>query len=141
MSTFVKRLVEKLQELNELPKSSNPIVYCLTHTYDLRPKRFYVEAPYSHDVFEAICAYIQFECSEMEETYSMDQTDVIEILEKFYECKKVKRAKAIKVDLYYNWECFCGSGLQSVECLKRSGMNEFFNKFIKEFYKIREQRK
>lgn len=141
MSQQTKLIAEKLKQLNELPKTQNMIPYCLTHTYDEKVRRYYVEAPYMPDVFEAICAYIQFECSEIEETFSMDQTDVIEVLEKFYGCNKIKRTRANQVDLYLNWEWFCGSDIQSVECLKRDGMNVYFDRFIQDFYEARELRR
>ncbi|GMX64535.1 hypothetical protein Elgi_38040 [Paenibacillus elgii] len=133
MGKYEKSIVEQLKKLSEIPEENKMYSYCLTHTYDEKPRRFYVEAPYKSDVFEAICAYIQYECSELEETYSMDQTDVIEILDIFYGCKKSKRAISYQVDLYLNWEYFCGSQLQTVECLKREGMNEYFQKYIDEY--------
>lgn len=134
MGKYEKDIVNHLRELKELPKSESIHCYCLTHTYDEKKRRFYVEAPYDTEEFEAICAYIQFECSEIEESFSMDQTDIIEILENFYDCKKIKRTRATQVDLYLNWEYFCGSGVQSVDCLKRTGMDEYFKKFIEKFY-------
>ncbi|MBU7316029.1 hypothetical protein [Paenibacillus oleatilyticus] len=133
MGKYGEEIVARLKESASLPKEEKSYQYCLTHTHDHEPRRYYIEAPYTPDIFEAICAYIQFECAEIEDTYSMDQTDVIEILEKFYECKSVKRTKANQVDLYLNWEYFCGSQLQIVECLKRDGMNEYFQKYIDEY--------
>lgn len=133
MGKYEEEIVARLKESASLPKEEKSYQYCLTHTYDHEPRRFYIDAPYMPDIFEAICAYIQFECAEIEDTYSMDQTDVIDILEKFYGCKSIKRTKANQVDLYLNWEYFCGSQLQTVECLKREGMNEYFQKYIDEY--------
>lgn len=134
MGKHEKEIVSKLKEVDQLPKSIFTHVYCLTHTYNETNRRSYVESPYDTDEFEAICAYIQFECSEIEQSYSIDQEEVIEILEKFYDCKKIKRTRAAQVDLYLNWEYFCGSDVQSVDCLKRIGMDEYFNKYVAEFY-------
>lgn len=135
MGKLEKEITSRLKQCTQIPKSESNHVYCLTHTYDENPRRFYVETPYNADEFEAICAYIQFECSEIEQSYSMDQAEVIEILEEFYDCKKIKRVKATEVDLYENWEYFCGSDIQSVDCLKRERMEDYFNKYIEEFYK------
>jgi hypothetical protein len=137
MSKHSYKIAEGLKLYNEIPKSTNMNPYCLTHYYDEKLRRFYVEAPYDFDTFQAICAYIQYELSELDMTYSMDQTEVIEILETFYDCKKVKRTRASQVDLYYNWEYFCGVGLQEVECLKRDGMDVLLQKYVDEFHAIK----
>lgn len=135
-----KEFVNAMKEWTEL-KKIDPQLYSLTHTYDEDPKRkLHILAPYDYETFNAICAYIQFECSEIEESFSMDQTDIIEVLETLYDCnssfsverKDIKKAKI--VDLYINWESHCGSGVQEVEVLKRDGMNKYFEKFIEDFY-------
>jgi len=132
-----KDIVEYLKQHSTIPKSLNMHSYCLTHTYDPKRTRRYVTAPYEPLVFEAICAYIQFESSEIEEAYSISQEDVIEILEKFYGCQKIKRTRAHQVDLYLNWEYFCASGAQEVDCLKREGMDVYFKKNIESFYQTK----
>ncbi|OMD76848.1 hypothetical protein [Paenibacillus odorifer] len=135
--------VKSMKQWTDLKKTRTSQLYALTHTYDTELNRkLYIKAPYDYEIFNAICAYIQFECSELESSYGMDQTDVIEVLEAFYNCsssfsiekKKMKKAKI--VDLYINWEQHCGSGIQEVEVLKRDGMNAYFEKFIEGFYQI-----
>lgn len=134
MGQYEKEIVSRLKEFDQIPKSAMTHDYCLTHTYDEENRKFYVESPYDSEEFEAICAYIQFECSEVEESYAIDQTEVIEILEKFYDCKQSQQSTAAEIDLYENWEYFCGSDVQSVECLKRDGMNDYFKKYVENFY-------
>lgn len=135
-----KEYIQSLITITELPKLDENKVYYLTHTYNHDPNRkLYFLAPYDIDTLNAICAYIQFECSESDMSYSMDESEVIEILETFYECRSsfsaekrdVKKAQGI--DLYINWETHCGSGVQSVKLLKREGIEDFFKRYIDNF--------
>lgn len=136
-----KQFIESMKQWSDLKKTEEDQLYYLTHTYDEDPNRkFYIKAPYDYETFNAICAYIQIECSEIETSFSMDQLDIIEILEVFYGCnssfsvEKKDMKKAKKVDLYINWESHCGSKVWEVDILKRDGMDVYFNKFVEEFY-------
>lgn len=98
-------------------------------------------APYTLDVFEVICAHIQFECEKIEVSYDMSQDEIIEILENFYGCKKIERPKSgsyFNVDLYYSREMFCGSNtnLEEIKTIQRIGMDDYFNKYVEEFYRL-----
>ncbi|KAF6630616.1 MULTISPECIES: hypothetical protein [Paenibacillus] len=135
-----KEFVQYLMSLDELKKSDGNHVYYLTHTYNNDPNRkLYFKAPYDLDTINAICAYIQFECSEIEMSYSMDESEVIEILEKFYSCSSTFSADkgdvktAQKIDLYFNWETHCGSNVQTVSSLKRKGMDKYFKRYVDGF--------
>lgn len=136
-TTKSKKIVQSMMSMTELPKLNENKVYYLTHTYNHDPNRkLYFLAPYDINTLNVICAYIQFECSELDMSYSMDESQVIEILEKFYSCRSsfsadkcdVKDAQGI--DLYINWETHCGSNVQSVDSLKRQGMVNYFIKYI-----------
>jgi hypothetical protein len=98
-----------------------------------------VSAPYTLDTFDVIVAFIQYECSEIEESFGMDQENVIKVLEKFYGCKELEtpnRTSYYEVDLYENWEMFCGTAdqIQSLELLKREGLKELLMEFVEAFY-------
>lgn len=135
-----KEHIRSLMTMAELPKLDENKVYYLTHTYNQDPNRkLYFLAPYDLYTINAICAYIQFECAELDDSYSMDESEIIEILETFYECRSSFSAekrdvkKALGIDLYINWETHCGSGVQSVEILKREGMEDFFKRYVDNF--------
>ncbi|MDR6779495.1 hypothetical protein J2W98_003775 [Paenibacillus peoriae] len=140
MTKTAKQVVEVVEKKKNL-KSSRVNVFGLTHTYDVEPRIVYVEAPYSVETFEVICAYIQYECAEIEQSFSMDQEDVIKVLEQFYECKAIKKQinAHYGVDLYENWEIYCGLAdrVQSVKLLKRNGLTELLNKFVEGFYQAK----
>ncbi|QSF43403.1 bis-aminopropyl spermidine synthase family protein [Paenibacillus tianjinensis] len=136
-----KEFIKSMKEWTELKKIDLQL-YSLTHTYDEDPKRkLHILVPYDYETFNAICAYIQFECSELETSFSMDQTDIIEVLTKFYDCEECLYQKELlidedakNIDLYINWESHCGSGVQEVKVLKRDVMNKYFEKYIESFY-------
>lgn len=101
--------------------------YKLTHYYDHEPRVFYVKSTIKPEIMEALIAYIQYEMSNVEMEYSMDQTEVIYILKEFYNAADSKRGKNMThIDLYWNWEKWCGAAreLQSVELFKRDGLKE-----------------
>lgn len=132
-----KEFVRSMMLKTELTKIDENKVYYLTHTYNHDPNRkLYFLAPYDLETLNAICAYIQFECSKLDMSYAMDEREVIEILEKFYDCRssfsadkgEVKKAQGI--DLYINWETHCGSNVQSVNSLQRNGMEKYFKRYI-----------
>ncbi|MBT2759961.1 hypothetical protein [Paenibacillus sp. ISL-20] len=134
----VKEVFESIKKKKNL-KSKVTRIFKLNHAADEEQTDYWVSAPYSLDVFEAICAHIQFECEKIEMTYGMSQDEVIEILEKFYDCKKIERPTSgtyYNVDLYYSREMFCGSdtNLEEIELLQRVGMDTCFKKYVGEFY-------
>ncbi|WP_342423098.1 hypothetical protein [Paenibacillus sp. FSL E2-0178] len=138
MSKTSVQIVEKVSKKKKLETSKNHL-YCLTHTYDNEPRKYWVSAPYTLDTFDVIVAFIQYECSEIEESFGMDQEDVIKVLERFYGCKELEtpdRISYYEVDLYENWEMFCGTAdqIQSIELLKREGLNEVLAEFVEVFY-------
>ncbi|QNR65402.1 hypothetical protein IAQ67_16030 [Paenibacillus peoriae] len=137
-----KEFVQSLMSLDELKKLDDNHVYYLSHTYNNDPNRkVYFKAPYDLDTINAVCAYIQFECSEIEMSYSMDESEVIEILEKFYDCSSTFSADngdvktAQNINLYINWETHCGSNVQTVNSLKRKGMDKYFIRYVDSFKK------
>ncbi|MFB5758949.1 hypothetical protein [Paenibacillus medicaginis] len=132
-----KEFVQSMMSLSKLKKADEYCVYYLTHAYNIDPNRkLYFKAPYNYETINSICAYIQFECSEFDMSYTIDEAEVIEILENYYDCSSsfsaekedIKKVKGI--DLYINWESHCGSNVQSVNCLRRDGMEKYFKEYI-----------
>ncbi|ATF13583.1 hypothetical protein A616_16835 [Brevibacillus brevis X23] len=56
----------------------------------------------------------------------MDQTEAIAILKDFYSVQECKRSKSTQIDLYYNWEWWCGVAeqLSGVKLFHREGLVE-----------------
>lgn len=138
MIKTAKEVVELISKKKKL-KSTKERTYCLTHIYDEKPRNFWVLAPYSLEVFETICAYIQYECSDIEQSYGMSQEDIVKALEQLYECKAIETPRAgryYKVDLYENWEIYCGQAgeVQKIETLKREGLRDLLEEFVESFY-------
>ncbi|WP_063562920.1 hypothetical protein [Paenibacillus sp. O199] len=140
MTMTAKQVVEMVMGKLKL-KDDKLKLYYLTHTYDEKQSRVWVKAPYDQETFEVICAHIQYECFEIEESYGMSQEDVLKVLENLYECSgtfsstKDEKRKAIEVDLYQNWEIYCGlaNDIQDIELLKRAEMNETLKDIVKQF--------
>ncbi|KZE65035.1 hypothetical protein AV545_03695 [Paenibacillus jamilae] len=134
----IKKVFESIKKKKNL-QSKTTRIFKLNHAADENETDYWVSAPYTLEVFEAICAHIQFECEKIEMSYGMSQDEVIEILEKFYECEKIERPKSgsyFNVDLNYSREMFCGSNtnLEEIKTIQREGMEEYFKKYILEFY-------
>lgn len=127
------QVIERLNGSDTLVDGSS-YNYVLTHTHDFTPRFFYVIAPYSLDTMNALIAYIQFESCDIEETYGMDQTDVIEVLTKLYNCEKSDKPldDAYEIDLYLNWEQWVAvsSDVQSVLLFKRENLTELLQQII-----------
>lgn len=106
--------------------TSDTYVYRLTHSYDHQPRNFYVKTNIVPEVMDALIAYIQFEMSEIEMEHDTDQTEVISILKQFYNAQDSKRSKSVHIDLYYNWEKWCGATeeIQNIEPFHREGLKE-----------------
>ncbi|MEC4565489.1 hypothetical protein L8C07_05985 [Paenibacillus sp. CMAA1739] len=136
----IKEIFESIKKKKNL-QSKTTRIFKLNHAADENETDYWVSAPYTLDVFEAICAHIQFECEKMEVSYDMSQDEIIEILENFYGCKKIERPKIgsyFNVDLYYSREMFCGSNtnLEEIKTIQRIGMDDYFKKYVEEFYRL-----
>lgn len=124
-------------------KSDKQYVYYLCHTYnhDVN-KKVWVKAPYDQETFDILCAYIQFECAEIKESCSMSEEDILNVLEQYYDCtgsfsiSRNEKKKAVEVDLYENWEYYCGEAvrIQKIESLKREGLTEQLKQYVESFY-------
>lgn len=114
MTMSIRQIVDHVASLSDL-KSNGTELFLLMHEYDDNDdNNILIEAPYSHEVFATIVAYIQFICDEVDHTYGMSQEDVASILCSLYDCKiKLPHAREFyyysKVELCENWEMFCGS--------------------------------
>ncbi|QDX94666.1 hypothetical protein EEL30_21740 [Brevibacillus laterosporus] len=107
--------------------------YGLSHTYDIEKRTLYVQSRINPIHMDALIAFIQFEMSEkVDECYSMNQEDVISVLHKFFGVIKLdnkqKYSKSFEIDLYCNWESWCGSRVWEVEQFKIEGMIEELQK-------------
>ncbi|MNW32182.1 hypothetical protein D3C74_91190 [compost metagenome] len=114
-----------------------PLTYVLTHTYDHEPRSFFISAPYSFNHMNALIAFIQLESSDIEETYGMDQTEVIKVLSTFYDCQslEIEDENASEIDLYTNWETWAapyGDVIQEIPQFKREGLADLLKTFIEE---------
>lgn len=112
---------------SETIHSEQVFTYKLTHYYDFEPRPHYFKSNVSPDVMDALIAYIQFEMDDIEMAYSIDQTEVINILCEFYQARESKRGKSMHhIDLYYNREKWCGVSdeVQNIELFQRKGLKE-----------------
>ncbi|MGM1023196.1 MAG: hypothetical protein ACQEXV_22420 [Bacillota bacterium] len=129
-----KKVIEKLKQAESL-KDGKHYAYVLSHTYDQDPTRlFYFRAPYSEEVMNALIAFIQYQCSAIEITYSMDQTEIVEILTTLYDCTESKEPilNATKIDLYVNWERWVHPDLRTVSLFMRDELNSMLHNFLLE---------
>ncbi|MBG9776126.1 hypothetical protein [Brevibacillus laterosporus] len=112
--------------------------YGLAHTYNLEKRTSYFRSRINPIYMDALIALIQFEMSEkVDKCYSMDQEDVINILSKFFGVikldKQQKYNRSFVIDLYCNWEMWCGSRVWEVEQFKKEGMIEELQKIFNDY--------
>ena len=134
-----KEVLESVSKKKKL-KSTRINTFELTHTYDIdKSKRYWVEAPYTLETFEIICAYIQYECALLDEQYSIANDEVIQILEKFYDCKEIKTpvGNYREIDLHENWEIYCSilDKIKGIDIVRRDGIEDILNPILEEWYK------
>ncbi len=132
---------KRLEIINKLKKKKNIkfknlYLFGLTHTYDHDSNRIeFVAAPYSYDTMNILLAHIQHEGAKISQEYSLDQDEIIEVLEKLYGCKRVNTIEDksyYKIDLYINWEQFCGvmGEIENIEQIKNHGIEEILTPYI-----------
>lgn len=121
------KLIERINALTDL-HSKETYTYRLTHRYDHTPRKFYIQANIPPFVMDALIAFLQFEAAEKLQEYNMDQIEAIAILKDFYNVQECKRSKSTEIDLYYNWEWWCGvaNQLSDVKLFQRDGLLEKF---------------
>ncbi|QHW35554.1 hypothetical protein GZH47_32225 (plasmid) [Paenibacillus rhizovicinus] len=147
MSVFTRGYREAI--LNELAKCDdvNRLMqgmttrthFVLTHTHDESPRPLYLNGPYTADAMNVLVAFIQLESWELEETYGMDQTDVAGVLTQLYGChvSETPLAKPVEIDLYLNWEEWCGVADQvsALQVFQNERLREVLQKYIDDFNK------
>ncbi|MFB5678792.1 hypothetical protein [Paenibacillus terreus] len=123
-------LVEELKHAETI-KDKEQHTFVLTHTYDQETRLFFFRGPYAEETMNALIAYIQHKGSEIDMAYGMDQTEVITVLKKFYDCSDTDLSMgATEIDLYINWEQWAGADLLNVAPFEREGLDEFLKTLI-----------
>ncbi|MFC5402352.1 hypothetical protein [Cohnella soli] len=131
---YRESVLERMAAVNAIPKLESLQPYALTHTHDESPRQFYIKAPYSEDTMNVLIAFIQFASSELDECFGMDQADIIDVLKELYDCEPSQDPlpDAAEIDLYLNWEIWCGVGdrVQALEYLGHDRLNGILQGFI-----------
>jgi hypothetical protein len=125
--------IDRILKMGDI-KEEKYYSYAIIHAADDKVTKHFVSAPYDAIVLFAICAYVQFELHELDDTYGLCQDEMVDILVKLYDCQASPKrlVKAEKIDLYYAWEAFCGQCdvLQNIESLKRDGLRALLQTYI-----------
>lgn len=92
----------------------NHYTYHLTHTYDKEPRKIIITSNIEPYAMDLLIAYIQYQASEIDMSYGMDQEDIQRIIKEIYSESKKKDnvynmdLTPCEIDLYINWEWWCG---------------------------------
>lgn len=102
-------IIEKVKQLESIV-GEKYYTYKLSHTYDEEPKPIYIKAKIEPNTMDLLIAYIQFEGSDIDQEYGLGQEEVAPLLVKYFGCEIVSERKrgVRKIDLYENWEIWCG---------------------------------
>lgn len=130
---YRERILQSLSQ-GELPKADPARAFVLTHTHDESQRQCYLRAPYTRDVLNVLIAYIQFQSSDLEDVYGMDQTEMVEILCELYDCEAFQEPILVaeEIDLYLNWEEWCGLAeeVQSLSVFSKERLTGMLQKNI-----------
>lgn len=128
-----EEIILALQNLDSI-KSDTRQAFVLNHTYDVEPRLVYLTGPYTFDAINTLIAYIQYESSDLDEVYGMDQSEVAVVLVQLYGCElsETPITDAQKIDLYLNWEEWCGLAreVQSIKLFKNERLSGMLQGFI-----------
>ena len=128
-------VVRKMKSVN----SSQHYQYHLTHTYDIGDNSVRFSANIAPHVVDLLLAYIQFECSDIDNCYSMSQSELMSIVADLYGEVGIhsKTEETKEIDLYVNWEtwCSCAEEVQKIELFKRTELSDRLESIINEWKK------
>lgn len=104
--------VARIQELTSIYEEEK-FIYKISHFYDIIPFDAFVSVNIAPENMQMLVASIQFLGHEMDHSFSLDQRDVVKLIKKHFNGKMVsKKAKesqpVYKIDLFENWEDWCG---------------------------------
>lgn len=104
--------VERIQGLSTI-YGEEKFIYKISHFYDIIPFDAFVSVNIAPENMQMLVASIQFLGHEMDHSFSLDQRDVVKLIKKHFNGKTVsKKAKesqpVYKIDLFENWEDWCG---------------------------------
>ena len=111
--------------------------YRFSHAYDHEPATpVYLESKVQFHTMEVLVAYLQFECSDIEESFDLGQENLANILVKFFDGKIVTAdllsKSSYEIDLYLNWEEWCSmaSIIQEMELFERDGLKDYLRELV-----------
>ena len=115
-------------------------VYALTHTYNKMPNRFtFVRSNLLKEDFEKLVAFIEFESDKIDQSYSVDQEEIAEVLCQLYGATLLPNGRytdVIELDQYLNWEKYCSraSEIEKIKEFHRTDLNVMLEFYIDRYY-------
>lgn len=109
--------------------------FTLIHTHD-RYFKVHLKTKMDKGVLEMLTAYLQFECSSIDEVFGLSEDQMTEILCKYYDCERLVACDDTeKIDVHRAWEMWCSQAekVQSIPAFKREGIHKELKKYVSEY--------
>lgn len=123
-----EKLINRLKSIKKIT-TNKEYTYKLTHEYSLDKDKFVqFTTNIKPEIMSPLLAYIQFEAEEIDESYEVEEVEIVRLIDKYYApVKSIDDNKTItNIDVFHNREYLCGSGIWELEIFKRDGLiNEF----------------
>lgn len=125
-------VIEKVCKQKNIYKKKEKY-YVLKHTYDITPTPVIIKTTIDSKTMDLLVAYLQFKADGMKHAYSFHQTDMANIITKYFDIEILDSftGSYYEIDLYENWEHWAG------EAAKVEMISQFHNvEMIKELEEL-----
>lgn len=101
--------IEKVSKQRSIYKKKEKY-YVLKHTYDVTPTPVILKTTIDFKTMDLLVAYLQFKADELKHAYSFDQTDMANIMTKYFNIEILDSftGRYYEIDLYECWEHWAG---------------------------------
>lgn len=106
-------VIEKVIKQKNIYKKKEKY-YVLKHTYDIAPSPVIIKTTIDSKTMDLLVAYLQYKADGMKHAFSFHQTDMADLLEKYFDCEVIESHSGsyYEIDLYENWEHWCSKAAE-----------------------------
>ncbi|PHA03022.1 hypothetical protein COE51_01375 [Bacillus pseudomycoides] len=123
-----EQTIEMLKSLKDITVEKQ-YVYVLDHEYDTTDNsKVAFSTNIKPEIMSPLLAYIEFAGEEINESFTLHQDEAVNLIYKHYAkttlIENYRAYDRMEIDLYWNREYWCGSGVWDIEVFKRDSLVE-----------------